>query len=553
MRFIPSITTLALISRAGIFVSAVITVGLNARFLTNTSWANDLLIYIIVIASFSVLACLVPPYPNFLFDAFWALASALCQVFALAIQFTDSPCYGFRPNSEDEVTCATYKAGTAFAFLMASGWGTSAFFPNEREAFGKDKHEENIQSLESLKERDRIKIIYAVPAFATYILNESPPPPLQVSLLTPTNDSIRFSVSSEIKVPDALTMHLDSMHAEIFRPQPMGKVKDDPIPVAEVDISKLRFKGNQKLAINNQTLKLGDVGQFAKLVEDVAYHSSFRAVMHAKTKVGLAGLRTSIDMTKEVEMPGFSNFTEIAINNLTIRERDDQGNNIFAETVLFNPTPVSVSLVRLPPSIHLFEIANGTDRNGTQGDVTVSILAANHSIGTATSNIYNIRPGNNTLSIRAFLDGEVLEENLSGIIREQIPYLRKGNIKITAAGKSVVYDGHHLEYWETALQAVRIDMARSVREMVGMVLDTLDGDDIDGEDGGDSGLELFGFEIDIPRVQEGVRTVVEELVEQILDTAKGLDENEEDGFTEGLAVLGRLILRLLQVLGVLET
>ncbi|KAL4765037.1 uncharacterized protein BDW70DRAFT_169459 [Aspergillus foveolatus] len=373
------------------------------------------------------------------------------------------------------------------------------------------------------------KIIYAVPAFATYLLNESPLPPLQVSLLTPTNDSIRFSASSEIKVPGALTMHLDSMHAEIFRPQPRGRAKEDSIPLAEVDISKLHFKGNQKVTMKNQTLKLGDVGQFAKLVEDATYHSSFRAAMHAKAKVGLAGLKTSIDITKEVEMPGFSNFTELAISNLTIRERDDQGNNIFAETVLFNPTLASVTL----------------------GDVTLSILAANHSIGTATSSINNVKPGNNTLSIRAFLDGEVLEENISGIIREQIPYLRKGDIRITAAGKSVVYDGQHLEYWETALQAVRVEVTRSVREMVDMVLDTLDGDEIDGEDGDNSGFEIFGFEIDLPRVQDGVRSVVEGLIEQIMDTAKGLDEDEEDRFTEGLAVLGRLVLRLLQVLGVL--
>ncbi|CBF85146.1 uncharacterized protein ANIA_01576 [Aspergillus nidulans FGSC A4] len=382
------------------------------------------------------------------------------------------------------------------------------------------------------------KIIYAVPAFTTYLLNESPLPSLQVSLLTPTNDSILFSASSEIKVPDALTMHLDSMHAEIFRPQPRGRPKEDLIPLAEVDISKLHFKGNQKITMKNQTLKLGDVGQFARLVEDAAYHSTFRTAMHAKTKVGLAGLTTSIDITKEVEMPGFSNFTELAINDLTIRERDDQGNNIFAETVLFNPTPASVTLVM---KLTLWD----------KGDVTLSILAANHSIGTATSSINNIKSGNNTLSIRAFLDGDVLEENISGIIREQIPYLRKGDIKITATGKSVVYNGQHLEYWETALQAVRVEVTRSVREVVNMVLDTLDGDDIVGEDGDDSGFGIFGFEIDIPRVQEGVRSVVEGLVEQILDTAKGLDENEEDTFTEELTVLGRLILRLLQVLGVL--
>ncbi|KAL5045008.1 hypothetical protein BDW71DRAFT_215421 [Aspergillus fruticulosus] len=465
MRLIPPLTTLSRISRAGVFVSAIITVGLNARFLTNTSWANNLLIYIVVIASLSALACLVPPYPNFLYDAFWALTGA--------------------PET-------TILRGTSSATRFSGS------------------------------------IIYAAPAFATYILNESPLPPLQVSLLDPTNDSIRFSASSEIKVPRAMTMHLDSMHAEILRPQSDRGTNDDPIPLATVDISKLKFKGNQKISVENQTLQLGDAGQFAKLVEDVAYNPAFRVAMHAKTKIGMAGLRTSVDITKEMKMPGFDNFTEFAISNLTISERDDQGNNIFAETVLFNPTPASVTL----------------------GDLTLSILAANHSIGTATTSINNITSGNNTLRIRASLDGEVLEESISEIIREQIPYLRNGNIKMTAAGESVMYGDQHLEYWEKALRAVRIDVTRPVREMVDMVLETFDSGENDGDEGG-SGFDLFGIEIDIPGVREGVRTVVESLVEQILDTARRLDEGEEDGFTEGLAVLGALVLRLLEALGVL--
>ncbi|KAL4973825.1 hypothetical protein BDW66DRAFT_161792 [Aspergillus desertorum] len=383
------------------------------------------------------------------------------------------------------------------------------------------------------------KIIYAVPAFATYLLNESPLPPLQVSLLNPTNDSIRFSASCEIKVPEALTVRLDSMHAQIFRPQSKEGTMDGPKPLARVDIPKLQFKGNQKLGARNQTLKLVDLSQFADLVEDVAYSPVFRVAMHAKTKIGMAGWRTNIDITREMDMPGFNNFTELAISNLTIRERDDQGNNIFAETILFNPTQASVTL-KMELTV-----------SRTQGDVTLSILAANQSIGTATTSVNDIRRGNNTLSIRASLDGEVLEEHVSGIIREQIPYLREGNFKITAAGKSVVYEDQHLEYWEQALQAVTVDVTKSVREMVGMVLDTLDSDNNDGGDGGGSGFDLFGFDFDIPGVGKGVRTVVERLVEQILDTAKGLEEGDEDRFAEGLAVLGRLMLRLLEVLGVL--
>ncbi|KAL5336914.1 hypothetical protein BJX70DRAFT_371458 [Aspergillus crustosus] len=77
---------LALLTRIGVFISSIITLGLNAKFLTNTAWSDSLLIYIIAIACFSALACFVPPYPNFLFDLFWALATSLGAVFALVIQ-----------------------------------------------------------------------------------------------------------------------------------------------------------------------------------------------------------------------------------------------------------------------------------------------------------------------------------------------------------------------------------------------------------------------------------------------------------------------------------
>jgi hypothetical protein len=54
----------------------------------------------------------------------------------------------------------------------------------------------------------------------------------------------------------------------------------------------------------NQSLTLGDVNEFAALVEDVAYHKTFSVAGQAKTKVGVAGLSTSVDLVKVVELPG---------------------------------------------------------------------------------------------------------------------------------------------------------------------------------------------------------------------------------------------------------
>ncbi|KAL4914572.1 hypothetical protein BDW62DRAFT_219989 [Aspergillus aurantiobrunneus] len=499
------LTFFGFLSRVGIFISAIITLGLNAKFLRNTAWSDDLLIYIIAIASFSALACLVPPYPNFVYDLFWALANAICAVFALVVQFVESECYGFRPDND--VNCATYKAGTAFTFLLALAWFASAFSVGAEDE--KEAQAEKGENAEPLKKKKKcLRIIYAAPAFAIYLLENVPIPDVQVNLLNPTNDSIQFSILSEIKVPDAVSVRFDPMRASFFRPETV----DDPIPIATVDLPHLSFSANEKVTLVNQTLRLGDVDQFAALVEDVAYNPTFSVAGQAKTRVGVATLSTTVDLVKVVSLPGFNNFPNIWINEIGVMPEDELGNNVYGEVVVFNPAPATVTL----------------------GEVTLAVILANLTVGQATVAVNNIVPGNNTFFVRASLNTALVEENITDIIRSEIPYLREGNVMATATGVSVVHEGEHLEYWEKALQTIRVSATRPVKEILGMVVD--------------SGVSfiLGGIE-----PGEGLNTVVENVADQILDTVRGLGEHDVDEYTDNLATLGRLVLVLLRVLGIL--
>ncbi|KAL4864850.1 hypothetical protein BDV12DRAFT_211342 [Aspergillus spectabilis] len=489
------LTLFAILARFGIFISALITLGLNAKFLTNKAWSDELLIYIISIASFSAVACLVPPYPNFLYDLFWALATSLCAVFALVVQFVESECYGFRPNNN--VNCATYKAGTAFTFLAALAWFASAFFGLRKRPY---------RSVLRLLRAPRI--IYAAPAFAIYLLDHTPIPDVRVTLLNPTNDSIQFSILSEIKVPDAVNVRFNPMRAQFFRPE----TTDNPIPFATVDLPKLKFSSNENVALVNQSLTLGDVNEFAKLVEDVAYHKTFRVAGQAKTRVRVATLSTSVDLVKVVELPGFNNFPNIWINEIGVMPEDEQGNNIYGEVTVFNPAPAIVTL----------------------GEVTAAVILANLTVGQATVSVNNIIPGNNTFIVRAQLNTTLVESQIEEIIKAQIPYLREGNVMATAQGVSVVYKGEHLEYWEKAFQTILVSATRPVKEILAMVVD--------------SGVSFL-----LGGIEPGERMgeFVENLVDQILETVRGLDEEDVDGYTEKLGALGRLVLRLLSLLGIL--
>ncbi|BCS21157.1 uncharacterized protein APUU_21589A [Aspergillus puulaauensis] len=548
------LTFLGFLARVGVFISAIITLGLNGKFFTNTDYSDDLLIYIIALASFSALACLVPPYPNFVYDLFWALANAICAVFALVVQFIDSECYGFR--ADNGVKCATYKAGTAFTFLLALAWFASAFFGGlrilgvvfnigqyasrplyiqgaEDDKEAKVKNGDNVEPEKKKKIKGYgnnhvaryfvcygllgvallaaglpLLIIYAAPAFAIYLLDHVPIPNVQVNLLNPTNDSIQFSVLSDIKVPDAVSVRFDPMQALFFR----AETKDDPIPIATVDLPSLKFAANERVSLVNQSLKLGDVDQFAALVEDVAYNPTFRVAGQTKTRVHVGTLGTTVDLLKVVSLPGFNNFPNLWINEIGVMPPDDQGNNVYGEVVVFNPAPATVTL----------------------GEVTLGVILADLTVGQATVAVNDIVPGNNTFVVRAKLNTELVENNINEIIKSEIPYLKEGNVIATATGISVVYNGQHLEYWEKAFQTIRVSATRPVKEILNMVVD--------------SGVSFILGGI---KPGDGLETVVNNLVDQILDTVRGLDENDVDGYTENLAALGKLVLRLLTFLGIL--
>lgn len=62
-----------------------------------------------------------------------------------------------------------------------------------------------------------------------------------------------------------------------------------------------------------------------------------------------------------------------------------------------------------------------------------------------------LRPGNNTVPIRATLDLKVALENLPAIIASQSSALKSGNIEISASGNSTIYHGQHIDYYEKVL------------------------------------------------------------------------------------------------------
>lgn len=62
-----------------------------------------------------------------------------------------------------------------------------------------------------------------------------------------------------------------------------------------------------------------------------------------------------------------------------------------------------------------------------------------------------LTPGNNSIPIRATLDIKTALANLPAIFASQVNALKAGNVEISASGNSTIYNGQHIDYYETVL------------------------------------------------------------------------------------------------------
>lgn len=125
--------------------------------------------------------------------------------------------------------------------------------------------------------------------------------------------------------------------------------------------------------------------------------------------------------------------------------------------MLFNP-PIGLDHERTIANVFL------------QGNITGEALIGKIAVGNATIDALTLKPGNQTykLEARAFFD--VVSENIEELLRIEYPYLRQGLVAAGVRGKSVVYNGQHLPYWEEALRTIDLVATRDAKSILKQAL-----------------------------------------------------------------------------------
>lgn len=97
---------LSFLARLGAFAASVIVAGLLAALLVEKpTWISHLVIYIECIAGISIITSLIPPYPNFIYDGFFAVCWLLSAGFSLLVMVSVKCyllCKGIRVKNEPQ-------------------------------------------------------------------------------------------------------------------------------------------------------------------------------------------------------------------------------------------------------------------------------------------------------------------------------------------------------------------------------------------------------------------------------------------------------------------
>ena len=127
---------------------------------------------------------------------------------------------------------------------------------------------------------------------------------------------------------------------------------------------------------------------------------------------------------------------------------DPDGANMIAEVMIPNPSVMTISMV--PSSFHALP-QTPSPLISLQGNITLSLSVASIPIGTSLLPSLTLTPGNNTYPMRSTTNQTLVLELLA-------KNYTNGILPVDSVGKSSVYNGVHLGYFEEALREVSMRM-----------------------------------------------------------------------------------------------
>ncbi|RMZ38050.1 hypothetical protein CA14_005074 [Aspergillus flavus] len=269
-----------------------------------------------------------------------------------------------------------------------------------------------------------------IPAIAQRLVNDASIPIHSAAIMQPTPDGLTFSLSASLSVPLGLSVRIDAFNLSLFNRgvKPMK-------PYVTVPLEGLRLKGKSDITITNQTTKIQDQDQFTTILSNAVYSERFKLSAYGKATAHLGKIKVPLKLDKDIELNGLNMLKGFSIDNAgVVLPPEADGSNLLGQATLPNYSVVTFAL----------------------GNVTLDLKIDDIILGNGTINNVLLKPGNNSVPLRAVVDIPNAIKNIAPILAAETNALSQGNVMISASGQSTIYEGEHIPYFEKVLNNLTI-------------------------------------------------------------------------------------------------
>ncbi|GMF77380.1 unnamed protein product [Aspergillus oryzae] len=276
---------------------------------------------------------------------------------------------------------------------------------------------------------------------AQRLVNDASIPIHSAAIMQPTPDGLTFSLSASLSVPLGLSVRIDAFNLSLFN-RDVKPMK----PYVTVPLEGLRLKGKSDITITNQTTKIQDQDQFTTFLSNAVYSERFKLSAYGKATAHLGKIKVPLKLDKDIELNG--KWCCCALADPLALTSGISGLNMLKGFSIDNAGVV------LPPE------ADGSNLLGQATlpnySVVTFALIDDIILGNGTINNVLLKPGNNSVPLRAVVDIPNAVKNIAPILAAETNALSQGNVMISASGQSTIYEGEHIPYFEKVLNNLTI-------------------------------------------------------------------------------------------------
>ncbi|KAL4810914.1 hypothetical protein BDV18DRAFT_3421 [Aspergillus unguis] len=284
-----------------------------------------------------------------------------------------------------------------------------------------------------------IFFLVVIPAIAQLVVNKSTLLLVNAEIMNPHPDWMILSLEAALDLPIAFPVRIDPLLLSIYDHKAKG---NDTIFKANIDGTMIH--GNTTLGFKDRYTPV-DVDLWTNYVHQVVFEKNAPLPVKGETNAYLGILKSHVKVDKDIHQKSLNKFEGFSITNPSIDLYAEKGtNNLVANATLPNAGVLHLQI----------------------GTTFLDLKSGNYTIGNATIDDLVLLPGNNTVAVNGIIDLEYLIDNLKGILEGQSDALNRGALRLSAVGRSVVFDGEEVPYYTDAMKDLTLSADVSLASLL---------------------------------------------------------------------------------------